>query len=73
MALRTDELKKRAPTALSFEARGFSKRTIRTLLSCAIDCPERLLFVREELLSEIPGIGPASMAEIVSYRAKHLR
>ncbi len=73
MASRTDEQKKRVPTTISFEARGFSKRTIRTLLSCAIDCPERLLFVREELLAEIPGIGPAAMAEIVSYRAKHLR
>lgn len=73
MSLATDEAGDCVPATIRFEARGFSKRTIRTLLACAIDCPERLLFVHEDLLSEIPGIGPASLAEIASYRAKHLR
>ena len=51
-----------------FENRGFSDRTIRALIDCALDGPERLLFITEDQLRSIPGIGNVSLAEIVNYR-----
>jgi DNA-directed RNA polymerase alpha subunit len=53
---------------LLFEGRGLSRRTIRALVDCEIDAPERLLFMSENDLKKIPLIGKASMAEIRTYR-----
>jgi hypothetical protein len=41
-------------------------------LACAIDCPERLLFVQDETLAGIPGVGAASLSEIVKYRDRFM-
>jgi DNA-directed RNA polymerase alpha subunit len=56
-----------------FEHRDFSDRTIQALVACAIDSPERLLFLREETLMDIPGVGAAALSEISKYRAKFSR
>jgi DNA-directed RNA polymerase alpha subunit len=58
---------------ITFGDRGFSKRTIKELLNCGIDAPERLLFMDEATLKSVPNVGPVSMKEIRSYRAKFLR
>jgi hypothetical protein len=55
----------------AFSGRGFSKRIIEALV--AIDAPERLLFMTEKQVKSIPGIGKASIAEIMAYRAKFIR
>lgn len=51
-----------------FRNRGLSERTIDALLDCGIDAPERLLSMTPAQLSEIPGIGKASLGEIMRYR-----
>jgi DNA-directed RNA polymerase alpha subunit len=56
-----------------FQNRGFSERTIRALLDCSVDAPERLLFMRPADLKKIPGVGKASFDEIMRYRAKFIR
>ena len=56
-----------------FRDRGFSDRTVNALVAGGIDVPERLLFTPEAELRQIPGVGPASLREIVSYRARFLR
>ena len=53
-----------------FENRGFSDRTVRALIDGAIDAPERLLFMTEDQLRSIPGIGNVFLAEILAYRAR---
>ncbi len=63
-----DELHEAAP----FANRGFSERTVRAILGCGIDAPERLLFMSEEQLRAIPGIGRLSFKEIVAYRGRFL-
>jgi DNA-directed RNA polymerase alpha subunit len=55
-----------------FKDRGFSERTIEALVACGIDAPERLLFSTEAELKQIPGIGKASLEEIIKYRARFL-
>jgi hypothetical protein len=55
-----------------FRDRGFSDRTINALAAWGIDAPERLLFTPEAELKRIPGIGPASLAEIMRYQARFL-
>ncbi|WP_146101361.1 hypothetical protein [Bradyrhizobium sp. AC87j1] len=55
-----------------FQNRGFSERTIKALVDCSIDAPERLLFMTERQLQTIPGVGKACMTEIRSYRQKYL-
>jgi DNA-directed RNA polymerase alpha subunit len=55
-----------------FQNRNFSDRTINALIAKGIDAPERLLFATEAELKRIPGIGPASLAEIMCYRARFL-
>jgi hypothetical protein len=54
--------------AFPFRSRGLSRRTIDALVACGMDIPERLLFATEIELREIPGIGKASLHEIMSYR-----
>jgi hypothetical protein len=56
-----------------FRHRGFSERTIRALMDCSIDVPERLLFMKPADLKKIPGLGKASVDEIIRYRAKFIR
>ena len=60
------------PESNLFQNRGFSDRTIRTLVGCGIDAPERLLFMTEAQLRSVPGIGPASMKAILKYQAHYL-
>jgi hypothetical protein len=55
-----------------FRHRGFSERTIRALMDCSIDAPERLLFMKPADLKKIPGVGKASFDEIMRYRAKFI-
>jgi DNA-directed RNA polymerase alpha subunit len=55
-----------------FRDRGFSDRTIDALVARGIDAPERLLFVTETELRKIPGIGKASLGEIMRYRARYI-
>ena len=56
-----------------FRHRGFSERTIRALMDCSIDAPERLLFMKPADLKKIPGVGKGSVDEIMRYRAKFIR
>ena len=58
--------------AASFRDRGFSDRTIVMLIARGIDAPERILFTNEYDLKNIPGIGKASFAEIMRYRARFI-
>jgi hypothetical protein len=53
-----------------FMNRGLSDRTIKALLDCGIDAPERLLSMSLDDLRKIPGIGKMSLAEIDGYRAR---
>jgi DNA-directed RNA polymerase alpha subunit len=53
--------------------RGLSQRTIQALVDCSIDAPERLLFMTEDQLKNIPGAGKESLAEIRAYRDKFIR
>jgi hypothetical protein len=55
-----------------FEYRGFSRRTIDAFIARGIDAPERLLFFTETELRQIPGIGRASLDEIMHYRARFI-
>jgi hypothetical protein len=64
-----EQMKARFP----FRHRGLSDRTIHALVDCAIDWPERLLFMTEKEIQSIPGIGKVSMAEIIAYRGKFIR
>lgn len=56
----------------AFKNRGLSHRTIRALVDCGIDAPERILFMREAHLRRIPGVGAASMKELRAYRARFI-
>ena len=55
-----------------FEARGFSEKTIKAILDCGIDSPERLLFMDETTIKKIPGVGKAAFAEIKQYRDRFI-
>jgi DNA-directed RNA polymerase alpha subunit len=55
-----------------FQNRGLSDRTIEALTKHGVDAPERLLFMTERDLRLIPGVGKASLAEILAYRARFL-
>jgi hypothetical protein len=55
-----------------FEGRGFSRRTVDALLAHGISAPERLLFMSETELHNIPDIGLISLGEILRYRRQHL-
>jgi DNA-directed RNA polymerase alpha subunit len=65
---------KRAAHAIAerqaFEHRGFSERTIKVLLDCGIDSPERLLFMANAQLRAVPGLGRVSLGEIKRYRLR---
>jgi DNA-directed RNA polymerase alpha subunit len=56
-----------------FQNRKFSKRTIQALIDCSVDAPERLLFMTEEQIKSIPGVGKVSLGEIRTYRQKYIR
>jgi hypothetical protein len=45
---------------------------IDALVSAGIDAPERLLFMTDVELREIPGIGKAGIAEIAKYRSRFI-
>jgi len=53
-----------------FGNRGFSDRIIKALTACAIDGPERLLFMDKKQLAAIPGIGKTSLTEIMKYKER---
>jgi hypothetical protein len=55
-----------------FDGRGFSDRTVKALVARGIDAPERLLFAAETEFRKIPGIGKASVDEIMRYRARFI-
>ena len=54
-----------------FKGIGLSDRTIEALVDCSIDAPERLLFMEEAALKNIPGVGKVGQSEIAAYRAKY--
>lgn len=62
-------LLERAP----FASRGFSERTIKAVVGCGIDAPERLLFMTSVQIASIPGLGKSSVAEVAKYRSRFLR
>jgi hypothetical protein len=51
----------------AFKAR-FSAHLTRALLAYGLDAPERLLFMSEAEVQNIPGIGKGALAEIKLYR-----
>ncbi len=55
-----------------FHGRGLSNRTVDTLANFGIDAPERLLFMTEGEIKKIPGVGKASLVEIMGYRARFM-
>lgn len=59
--------------AALFKERGFAQRTIEALVARGIDSPERLLFMAEDQIKKIHGVGKASMREITTYRARYLK
>ena len=56
----------------AFKNRGLSHRTIKALVDCGIDAPERILFMPEAQLRRIPGVGAASLKELRAYRARFI-
>jgi DNA-directed RNA polymerase alpha subunit len=56
----------------TFNDRGLSEGTVHALVDAGIDAPERLLFATETEVRKIPGIGEASLDEIMRYRARFL-
>lgn len=56
----------------AFKNRGLSDRTIKALVNCGIDAPERVLFMPESHLRRLPGVGAASMKELRAYRARFI-
>lgn len=55
-----------------FDHRGFSDRTVQRIVECGIDAPERLLFMSDQELKKIPGVGVSSMKEIRAYRERFI-
>ena len=53
-----------------FRDRGLSDRTVKALLDCGIDMPERVLFMTPAQLAVIRGVGKTSLGEIMRYRAR---
>ena len=53
-----------------FAKRGMSRRTIEALVASGMDSPERLLFLDEAAIKNIPGIGTVALAEIRTYRGR---
>jgi DNA-directed RNA polymerase alpha subunit len=45
---------------------------VNALFTRGIDAPERLLFASEAELAKIPGIGKASLDQIMRYRARYV-
>jgi hypothetical protein len=73
----TEEDKERAaPTMLRtlefhpFRGRGLSNETIRALVDYGLALPEELLFMGEDQIRAISGIGETGLAEIKAYWAK---
>jgi len=50
-----------------FRDRGFSPRTIDTLMDNGVDAPERLLFLERSALMRMAGVDKATLAEIGQY------
>lgn len=59
--------------ATLFGSRGFSGRTVDALVNAGIPAPEWLLFSKLDEIERIPGIGKASMRQIVDYRRKWIK
>jgi hypothetical protein len=52
-----------------FMHRGLSAPTIEVLIQCGIDAPERLLFMTDFQIRELPRLSLRSLAEIDGYRS----
>jgi hypothetical protein len=67
---------KRAAHAIAerqaFEHRGFSEHTIKVLLDCGMDSPERLLFMTIAQLRAVPGLDRVLLGEIKRYRSQFI-
>ena len=57
--------------ACLFQNRGLSYRTIKALIICAINAPEHLLFMKEDDLRNIRGVGKVALTEIKNYRLEY--
>ena len=55
----------------AFRAR-FTTHLTKALVAHGIDAPERLLFMSEEEIHNIPGVGKGAVAEIQLYRDRFL-
>jgi len=55
------------------DANGAWAKSDRQKYRLSIDEPERLLFMQPANLKKIPGVGKASVDEIMRYRAKFIR
>ena len=55
-----------------FRDKGLSDRTVKALLDCGIDAPERLLFMTPDQLAVIRGVGKISLREIMLYREQFI-
>ena len=58
--------------ARGFRERGFDQRVIAALTSYGIDAPERLLFMRDDTLRKIRGVGKAGFEQIRRYQNRFL-
>lgn len=67
-----NEIGRRLMVRITFNERGFSDRTIQALSDYGIDAPERILFMTESELREIPGVGAASIKELKAYRQRFI-
>ena len=53
-----------------FGKRGFARDTIAALAAHGIGLPEELLFMTEEQILQIPGLGNTGLDEVRAYRAR---
>lgn len=51
-----------------YKDRGFTDRTVKALIDCGIDFPERLLKMSLKEIGGAPGIGKAAIEEIRKYK-----
>jgi DNA-directed RNA polymerase alpha subunit len=67
-----NELLARHPDTTPFQGRGLDRRVIEALTAHGIDAPERLLFMRDDELLKIPGIGKAALEQVRRYRDRFI-
>lgn len=57
---------------IAFTGRGLSKRTVDAVIEGGISQPERLLFMSEDDISRIPGIGLKGVSEVMAYKRRFM-